>query len=218
MTKIDVLDVAVWWGDDCSNWPSLTFLLDRMPEFGPYNKRLSTDGKDNFYWQECDGFASFFVWSGKPDDGFGGWRRTVQIDDGTEEEVVGGWSSRAEVAESFGHPATVPIGARTDYYEIKGKKVLAGGLGMHITHDRFRREVERLLPDVEVIPAKYGILTVKWRGQPSKEEFIKTEDERRGPIRDALKEKYGRWDWYNRATSDEQAELAIKPYSALGQA
>lgn len=234
---VAVLAAEVRWRDGYENAPDLAFLLDRDLRFERYDKqacmreqvsseqaaivgsRMRDDRSQGWhlYWSEDDGFAWFFTWGGKPDDGFGGWRRTITLIDGTDEEVVGGWHVGSSAAEAVGHPATVDVTVCTDYMTICGEQCLAGGLGRFITEERFRREVERLLPDVEVVRTSRGKLTVKWRGQPSKEEFMAGERGRRDLMRDRLKADYGdSWNWFRTVPHEEYAELECRPYSALG--
>jgi len=231
-TRIEVLDTAVYWADGYENSPSLTFLLSRMPEWDVFEKRpcametLSSEqvmvvGGTNrqaasgwhIYHSEDDDFAWFFTWGGKPDAGFGGSRRVVTLTDGFTEEVVGGWHVSSSVAEKAGFAPCVDVGVRTSV--IRGQ--LAGGTACFITHDRFKSEATRLLPDVEVVEDQYASLTVKWRGQPTKREFMASERERRIVVRESLENAYGR-DWYKRSSNEEHTLLACRPYSALGPA
>ncbi len=226
--EINVLSADVWWGDGYENSPSLTFVLDRAPRWEVYDKRpgggrgqLSSEQEAaigrpapaktipgwSVYWSHDDGFVTFFTWGGKPDDGFGGWRRTVRLLDGSEEEVVGGWHVSPGVAVEAGLSWTIDAA-----YSVHGEP---GRISCFVTIERFEAEVARLLPDVEVVGAIVG-----WRGRPSKAEFMKVERGRRDALRDVLRARYAddSWhggDWYRRATDDERAELKCRPYSAL---
>ncbi len=229
MSKIEVLSAEVWWGDGYENSPSLTFELDRAPAWDVYERRpcaremLSSDqvaivgGSTSSrptpgwhaYWSHDDGFVWFFTWGGKPDDGFGGHRRTIKLLDGSEELVVGGWHTGPSVALKAGFPPIVECA----YRAVGGYRT---AMACFVTLERFEAEVARLLPDIEVIGS-----TVKWRGRPSKAEFMAAERERRNIFRDELKAKYhdGSWhggDWYKSSTKEERAELSCRPYSALG--
>jgi hypothetical protein len=215
MSKIEVLEAKVHWSDRYENSPSLKFALNQMPQREVYEVRKRDDGW-RIYWSEDDSFVWFFTYK-SPDDGFGGWRRTVKLTDGTTEEVIGGWHSSSASSEPVGFPPVVDISICTHNMSNLGRVSF-------ITADRFKNEVERLLPDVEVIDDKYNVLTVKWRGQPSKSEFMAIEHDRRDKVRDRLKEKYpggsflGNSDWYGQCSDEERGELACKPYSALGPA
>lgn len=242
MSGIEVLAAEVWWGDGYENWPSLTFLLDRMPRWEVYERRpcaagaLSAEQEAiaggaraaaptpgwHVYHSEDDGFAWFFTWGGKPDDGFGGSVRRVRLTDGSEAEVVGGWHAGGDVAVRAGFAPCLDVGVRTTL--VAGER-LAGGTACFVTEERFEAEVARLLPDVEVCRHPSNrVMTVKWRGQPSKAEFMAVENERRRIVRERLAAKYHdrSWhggDWYRKASRAELAELAeldTRPYSALG--
>lgn len=218
---IQVLDMSVEWSGHYANDPSLCLLLSRAPEYGRYDKRPCVEetvsGEQaaiigsrvrgqlkgwHLYWAQDGDFAWFFTWGGKPDDGFGGWHRTITLLDGTEEQIVGGWHTGAQAAADVGHATCVDAAYRTDYFvnRLTGEKRLAGGTGCFVAERRLRAEVARLLPDVEVIAGRYGGVTVKWRGQPSKAEFLDAEQQRREPVRKALKAKYGGHDWYGKLT------------------
>lgn len=220
MSPIKVLQAAVWWADGCENWPSLTFLLNRMPDWSVREKRaIPTEPGWHVYWAAEDEFATFFAWGGRPDDGFCGARRTVTLTDGSTEEIVGGWRTSGDVATSVGFPRLVDVTVRTD---LLGGERLAGGTGCFVTEERFKREVAAHLPDVELCrhPGN-DLLTVKWVGQPSKAEFQTVEHARRDALREKLKARYsdGSWhhgDWIRRTTPEEYESLGCRPYSALG--
>jgi hypothetical protein len=239
-TPIQVLDIGVEWHAQYANDPSLCFLLDRQPEYGRYDKRpcaqeqvsgeqaaiigsrMRNERKGwHLYWSQDGDFAWFFTWGGKPDDGFGGWRRTITLLDGTEEEIVGGWHTGPQAATDVGHPACVDVAYRTDYFVNRhtGEKRLSGGTTCFVTEERLRMEVARLLRDVEVIEGRYGGVTVKWRGQPSKAEFLDAQAKRREPIRKALEAKYGGYNWYSKITDAEHESLTERAlYADLGPA
>lgn len=228
MSKIKVLEAKVWWGDGYVNEPTVRFVIDRAPVFDIYEKRpcgqetlsaeqaavvgskmrRQVDGW-HVYYSEDDEFSTFFTWDGKPDEGFGRWRRTIKLSDGTEEEIIGGWHTGPDVAVEAGFPPCVD----TSYVLDADDRV---GLACFISEERFRLEVERLLPDVEVIRSIYNGLTVKWRNQVSKAEFVDIEADRQEQVRNSLKAKYP-GDWYYCATDEERDQFSTQPYSALGK-
>lgn len=238
MELIKVLDIGVHWADGYVNDPSLCLLLDRKPEFERYDKRPCAEetlsGEQAaivgsrlrarregwyLYWSQDGDFAWFFTWGGKPDDGFGKHRRTITLLDGTQEEVVGGWHVGAGAASEVGHPVCVDVAYRTDYFTDRhtGEKRLGGGTACFVKEGRLRAEVARLLPDVEVVANACGGMTVKWRGQPSKDLFMQAEERRRKVIQQQLKAKYqDARDWWRETTQAERDTLKRRPYSALG--
>lgn len=216
-----VLGAAVNWMDGYGNWPRITLLLDRELSYGPYSKRSVPENPGWYLYVRSDGpFVSFFAWNGKPDRGFGGWARDVELDDGSTEHVVGGWSSNGDIVAQVGHDPVVELAYRTDLLNLgKRGQVLDGGTATALTEPVFREVVAELLPDCEVVPAKYARWTVKWRGQLSKEEFMERESARTGELRDALKAKYGdgygKNSWWEKATDAERAAVTTAPYSEL---
>jgi hypothetical protein len=237
---INVLDIGVTWYDDSVNFPQVKFLLDHKPNFDVYEKRpcdqvtLSSEqalivGSTmsrkkpgwNIYWSEDDHFITFFTWGGKPDDGFGRWRRTIKLSDGSSEEIIGGWHVGPQAAIDAGFSVTVD----TSYVvasEVRSNRhwTKQGGMACFITQERFIQEIGRLRPDLEVCYINDSP-TVKWQGQISKNEFQNIDDKRRNQVREDLKKKYPTGpsvfnDWWNQATDEEKKELSYKKYSELG--
>jgi hypothetical protein len=173
---VNVLAVDFWWGDGCANDPDVRMLIDQRPPRGPYQKVPHPDGRPGWhvYYTETDGFAWFFTWGGKPDDGFGGSRRTITLVDGTEEEIVGGWHVGADTARDAGFPELVEI-ATVQESEVRGDRtwMKTSGIGGFMTVERARREIAEHRPDVEWVRGYFEwSWTWKWRGQPSKAEHI----------------------------------------------
>jgi hypothetical protein len=239
MDPIQILNIAVRWSDGFENDPSLSFLLDRKPEWEVYEKRPSTDaqlsaeqtaaagtsgarGRKGWHiYRACDGdFSTFFTWGGKPDQGFGGWRRDVPLTDGTVEHVTGGWSAGGTVAEQAGFPACfdgayvtrLTQDRRTGLYRV------GGGTVCHVNVDRVVTELARLRPELEAVDSPYG-WTVKWKGRIDKRTFQRQEHDRRAVLRDSFKADlepdYG-WHWHQHITEEQSEALGCRPYSALG--
>jgi hypothetical protein len=240
-----VENIHVQWHDGAANDPTLFLLVRGLPEHrnGPYQKvpvdasvplsaqQMAVVGSAAFrpvrnehvYWQEWDSdgdFAWFFTWTGVPDDGFGGWKRTIELTDGGTENVVGGWHTMPAVAEAAGFPATLDTGVvRAEDVDNGGARWPSGGLATFVTVSRISRELERLCPDLELIEAPYVGHTVKWRGRASKAEWLELDAVRHKLVVKELAEKYGLHQWYKRATRDERDRLQppIK-YGDLGPA
>jgi hypothetical protein len=171
--SVTVIDIDVRWGDGYANSPSLAFLVAGLPERDEetvYSKHRHPQGT-TIYWNECDGFVWWFSWRGTPDDGFGGWRRAVRIDDGTTEIVTGGWHGAPPAAMDAGLPACVDVAVIRVEDPLNRAWPRCGGQAAFITQDRMLAEIASLRPDLEVIPDPYNHLTVKWCGQPSKAEW-----------------------------------------------
>jgi hypothetical protein len=218
---LEVLRADVHWQDDYdTDWLRVQLLLSREPSFGPYSKRAMPDPGGHLYVRWDGPLCSFFYWAGRPDDGFGGWKRDIDLDDGTKETVVGGWHCQSRYVADVGFERVVECTYRTTPY-FDGS--LNGGALVSITETAFRQIADELLPDMEVVEAPYNILTVKWRGQLSKAEWVERECVRRLKIREELAAKYGDVSvgpksWYNQSTPEERKLLERKPYSKLGPA
>lgn len=197
--RVTVHAIDVYWGDGYGNDPSLKFLVEGLRDHNwRYEKRpcvaeqLSseqvaivglrqrqrTEGW-HIYFAERDGFARFFTWGGKPDDGFGGRRRTVTLVDGSTEEIVGGWHVTPDAASDVGFSETLDVTVvDTEYVaEIHNHDpgrdwTRISGLARFVTLERCRRELAAHRPDLELVRKQIGGWTVKWRGQPSKSEWM----------------------------------------------
>ena len=146
----ELLDIAVEWNERIANPPRFGVLVDRMPKFDVWEKRpleLDQPGWHLYYAQDGE-FASFFTWSGNADDGFAGWRRTVTLTDGTTEEIIGGWSGSPIVPLRLGYPPVVGVGVRDDAADFERFGGM-GGLHMHLSLDRLRREVAARYPNAK---------------------------------------------------------------------
>jgi hypothetical protein len=96
-----IIDVGVEWFGNLLNEPRLKLLVDTLPKPEDFIYEKIPLGNMLLYIAEKDGYVSFFVWSGKGNDGgFGGYEWAIKVRDeqGIHEEVVRGpWSSRSGV-------------------------------------------------------------------------------------------------------------------------
>lgn len=176
MTRI--LGVDVNWMDRCANSPDLILLVDEYPEHRVYTKRpFSPEAKRpagwHVYWSEVDGLVWFFTWGGQPDDGFGGYARDVQLDDGTVEHVVGGWHASSDIPPQAGFPAVARVVLKDDPE--------SGGRSAFALRDRLELTLAKFRPDLELIDDDMGFPAVKWRGRVGKHEYLRTTDRTRSP-------------------------------------
>lgn len=241
-----IIDARPNWHDGFDNGTDVTFRADAAPSFAavPAKKvpcaaeRLSGEQRAivggrpksapspgwHIYWQELGPFVSFFTWGGKPDDGFGGSRRKIILEDGGTEDVVGGWHVSPRVAEDAGLPPVIEVAVVAPPYDDRWP--FGGGLAMFMKREAWEQAVEEFLPDCEIVNGE-----IKWKGQISKRHFQAVEHLRRAVLRDELKAKYPliegsgsafgadwtpRRDWHDQATDEERAQLSSRPYSALG--
>lgn len=86
---LQLIEIRPDFSEDFDNIPDFSVRINREPKFGAYDERhrlyVAADGP----------LVTFFTWAGKPDHGFGGWRRTIELKAGGTLEVIGGWSSGA---------------------------------------------------------------------------------------------------------------------------
>jgi hypothetical protein len=119
---VKILDVEL---DRSAGEPRLKLLVDRIPgvEELTYQK-IPVPGYGFLYVAEKDGYVSFFIWSGRGNDGgFYGdeWVVKVRDEEGVHEELVRGpWSSRAGVVNRFWDRQCmeVTMAEPPNYYEI----------------------------------------------------------------------------------------------------
>lgn len=128
-----ILDVQINWMEGFANQPRFTLLLDAAPTFGRYTKH-PVDGM-HLYVARDGAFATFYVWTGNPDEGFGGWSSRGQV----ASRVLG-----EELADTA--------------YVIKRREdeSLGAGTLVHVNVDTLREALARFVPGVELIEGPYA--------------------------------------------------------------
>lgn len=94
MSETTIIEIRPQFSEFFDNQPDFEVRVSREPQFGPYDER------QKLYIAQDGPILNFFTWSGKPDNGFGGWRRTIELKAGGALEVIGGWSSGASSVSS----------------------------------------------------------------------------------------------------------------------
>lgn len=219
-----IIEAQIYWHDDYDNAPSVQILLDEAPLTGDdrvwdkipaRHSQLSAEqeaivGRENFkpdpdwyaYAYREGGFCYFFTWGGKPDQGFGGLKRTIRLSDGTEEEIIGGWFTSPRVLNEA-DPDSPPV---MEVSYTADPKVMERGhtfLGGFYSTEEVHEAVLRCNPDVEL--GEDGAWKLK--GYPTKAEWRTAERTRSK----ALKKQ----DNYDFRTSEHKEEYKIRPYSTL---
>lgn len=170
---VKTLAFDVDWHDSAANSPRLLALTEGLPVRDAdtaYEKHAIADDPGwHVYYSDFDGYVWFFTWGGKPDDGFGGWKRTVTLSDGTTETVIGGWHASSDCTTAAGLPRVMSV--VTTRNETESARWPRSGSSGFMTVERVERELPLLRPDLELVATPWG-MTVKWRGQPSKDEHI----------------------------------------------
>jgi hypothetical protein len=85
-----VLKAKVDWHLEYDNHPTLTVLVDSMPNYDT----LVFNEINGIYYSIQDGYASYLYYV-KPGEGFAGRTFTLKMVDGTTRTLIGPWSSRA---------------------------------------------------------------------------------------------------------------------------
>lgn len=91
------------------NPPELEILVDKLPKLEEF--RFEKQGP--FYFAELDGLVRFFYYR-EPGNGFAGHRFHIRMKDGTEETLIGPWSSNSIAVAKAGFPPTIPVAATDD--------------------------------------------------------------------------------------------------------
>lgn len=75
------------WHEGFDNPPSIEVLVDQFPD----DSSIQWEERNGLYLGRSGALSRFFSWSGKPDQGFGGWKRSITMLDGSVREIIGGW-------------------------------------------------------------------------------------------------------------------------------
>lgn len=96
-----IITGRVDWETHCDNTPHLELLVDRIPPTSElrYTKTPAADG--HIYYAEQDGYVNFHFYA-RPGRGCGGAIYTLTMTDGTQEKLLGPWSSRAGAVNTLG--------------------------------------------------------------------------------------------------------------------
>lgn len=181
----------VYWADGYSNDPNLYVRVSSEPD----RSSFLFEEKDGYYFAENPDGLIKYVYKNNPavpDEGFGGAQRTVRMKDGSERSWIGGWATSPSACTRAGFPEFIEVSLRVPQYE----RTAIGGYGMQIP--LARAILAKFLPDVELVNINYvdprglsapvelsaeqaavvggsrSVWTIKWRGQPSKAERIRT--------------------------------------------
>jgi hypothetical protein len=87
-----ILDMRVNWHLPYGNEPTLCLLVDDIP----HTDSLRFRRLGNIYYAEYEGYARFFSWNGRCNEGgYGGGKFAIKMADGSNVTLLGPWSSRA---------------------------------------------------------------------------------------------------------------------------
>jgi len=149
-----ILNARIEWFIGYANEPQLEVLVDKIPEPSELVYEKIPFKRWFLYVAEKEGYVSFFVWSGKGNDGgYGGAEWTVKVRDGEtvrEELVRGPWSSRSGIINQVWKPQCmeVAITDEPDDFE-KGYSFTAAALTLEKAKEAIRITGANLLKIVE---------------------------------------------------------------------
>lgn len=92
-----IINGCVDWMEGWGNRPTIRIAVDKMPDRGGFRY----ERRKSLYYAELDGLVSFFSCS-RPGEGFEGRRFTLTMKDGSEQTLIGPWSSRAGAMNANG--------------------------------------------------------------------------------------------------------------------
>ncbi len=135
------LSLSVDWMHSWSNDPTLKMLVDKLDWS---NLRYKQTG--SLYFAERDGLVSFYYYA-QPDEGYGGRTFHITLEDGTERDLHGPWSSAPSTMNANGFTPCVDS-ALTDEAEVwqRGYTFYGG----HVTLTFAATALKELLPNVEL--------------------------------------------------------------------
>lgn len=144
-----IIGLHIEWPHETANDPEPVILLDREDKDGPFQFYPSRN-RNGLPWHgsfiryfESGSLAWGFLYLGKADDGFGGWKRSIRVVN-TEQpvEVVGGWWPPAMPIQSeWAHAFTRISGSPT-------------GTTALVRIDRLQQMLAQFMPWVRVV--KHG--------------------------------------------------------------
>lgn len=203
-----IVDAQINWHEGFVNPPSVRILVDE--ELIPYGDRvwrklpakrstLSSEqelivgdiSKPDPNWFAYvfrqGGYTDFFTWGGEPDQGFGGSKKVIKLDDGTEETIIGGWSTSPRILNEA-DPDAKPV---VDVSFTTDPKVMEKGYTFYSASydwEEVYLAVLKFNPNIEL--GDDGCW--KFKGKPTKKEFQAAESARISAIREAQGDKF---DW-----------------------
>lgn len=178
--------ISINWGGTYANEPTAVIQTEQVSKLKYRTYLIKTNGGLDFqpattceilYGKDED---SGYVWWISVGGSGGACGGTFEMEDGSVRTVKEGWHGSPPVVEEI-EPVVSAVWERP--------KSLVG-VSAFVTLERVQELVEEQLPDVEIIPAKHYGHTYKFKDYPSKEEWLKMEDERVSELRDRLKAKY----------------------------
>ncbi len=99
-----ILKAKINWFNDFCNSPTLQILVDTIPDC----ELLRYKKKGPLYYAELDGYVNFYYYT-NPDEGFGGRKFHIILEDSSEVVLKGPWSSSASFMNGAGFTPCMEI-------------------------------------------------------------------------------------------------------------
>lgn len=165
LDKVCVMDAFVDWSEEYDSPGTLTVMLNRHPD---ESKRVY-EKRGPLYYSANEGLVRFFSYT-KPGDGYGGRRFKVRLTDGSEETLIGPWSSGETAMIAAGFPPCVSasicyledsvMGKGVDVF-AKGHTFYGGSISLELAIQACKRApingVSLMWHEGRLIPVKTGL-------------------------------------------------------------
>lgn len=150
---IEIVKGRIYWYEGYANPPNLQVLLSRIPALSEHR----FEKRGTVYYSEVDGVCQFFSWGGSQDRGYGGRAFPIKMRDGSDETLLGPWSSNFSAVNSLGFGPCIEVHG-TDEPEAyqRGYTFCACSVTMSMLGD-FRQRIE-------VPPYRFSSLDTPWKG------------------------------------------------------
>jgi len=104
---MEILRGIIDWNELWANGPSIKLIVDKLPDYKDlrYTRHPATDKlsreRGHIYYAELGGYVSFYYYS-RPDEGYGGRKFPLSMEDGSTRILVGPWSSNSMSVNRLG--------------------------------------------------------------------------------------------------------------------
>lgn len=143
-----LLDAGVEWYRGYHNYPTLTCLVDKIPDMDD----MVFEKRGNMYWAENNDFVQFYYHIPSDPTGFGGSVFTLKMNTGEIVKIKGPWSSNAGIM-NMNFPHSVATSITDDLKAWKRGYTLCSG---HVTLN-FADQIADMA-GVSLIQNKYGYI------------------------------------------------------------
>jgi hypothetical protein len=111
-----IIEVRPDWHEGYDNMPTFQVLVSRKSKLNP--EKAVYEERGTLYVAKDGVLLTHFSYNGKPNEGFGGWKRTVTMIDGSKREIIGGWYSDAHSINAMFPELLCVDGSSTNEREV----------------------------------------------------------------------------------------------------